>query len=116
MPYQQTSYRKPGSGDYRHKLVFQRKTETRDSFGSVVETWATDFEDWGAFYQVGSREFPMSQKRQAETTARFEIRYRDGINPDFHRISFNGKVWNIYPPSTRDGQRIVLEIEASEIA
>lgn len=112
MPYRRDT-RSKGAGDYRHLLVFERKTETK-VYGTTTESWAPEFEDFGAFYPLGSREFPVSQKRQAESSAKFEIRYREGIDPDFHRIVFQGKTWNIYPPLD-DGRRICLEIEASEI-
>lgn len=105
------------AGKLRHRLVFQTKTvpEDQDDTGAPIEVWATDFTVWGSFQQLGSREFPLAQKRNAETTARFIIRYRSGIDPDKHRIKFQDRFWNITPPSSGDGRPISLEIEASEI-
>ena len=102
------------SGKLRDLLTFQVLTQIQDEFGASVDTWADAFRDWGEYQGVGSREFPMSQKRQTETTARFIIRYRSGIHADSWRILFDGKIWDIVEP-LHDLQRSLLTIEASEI-
>lgn len=108
-----------GAGRFRHRLTFQEKPipELQDSFGAPKEEWAeTSWSPvWGSYQQLGSREFPIGQKRHAETTARFVIRYRKELDSDKHRILFQDRIWNIYPPSSRDGRPISLEIEASEL-
>jgi SPP1 family predicted phage head-tail adaptor len=112
------------SGTLRHQLTFQAKTETQDSFGAPVESWTDAFTVPGAFEPLGSSEFPGVDKRYAETTARFRIRYRNDIDPDRHRIVFamdpdasppNESIWNIQPPLPVEGKRFELWIEASEI-
>lgn len=114
-------------GELRHRLTFQRKTESRDSFGAVHEDWVDDFTIWGAFEPIGSREYPVSAKRFAESTARFRVRYIDvqkrTIDPDFNRILliFDANaspavqsIWDIWPPLPLDGKRFELHIEAKE--
>lgn len=95
-------------------IVFESVTTVTDSFGSEVETWAQAFQAYAEYQPIGSREFPVLQKRQSETTARFVIWYRDDIDPALHRILFEGKHWNISEP-LHDRERITTTIEASEI-
>lgn len=115
------------AGSLRHKLTFQVKPrgedETKDTFGSIGETWATDFEVMGAFEPIGSREFKTEWKRYDETTARFRIRYKAGIDCSRHRIAMTFdsysspsdiSYWDIYPPLPVDGKRSELIIEARE--
>lgn len=102
------------AGSLDRRIIVQVKTETQSRSGAVTETWANSLNIAAAFEPLGSREFPLNQKRYSETTARFRIRYRTGITPDRHRISYNGQIWNIRPP-LMIGRKVALEIEASEI-
>ncbi len=103
------------AGKLRHRLVFQEKTETQSRSGAAVETWADSFSVYGAFEPLGGREFPVNQKRIAETTARFRVRYRPDIDVDINRISHNSQTWNILAVLPVDGRNIELLIEASEL-
>lgn len=103
------------AGPLRHRLVFQAKTETQSGSGNITETWATAFTVYGAFEPIGSDEFPTFNKRHAKSTARFRIRYRSGISSNTHRIYFQDRQWDIYPPINPDGKKIELHIEATEI-
>ncbi len=103
------------AGKLRHRLVFQTKTDSQTSSGASVETWADSFSVYGAFEPVGGREFPVNQKRIAETTARFRVRYRPGVDVDSTRIVHNSQTWNILAVLPVDGRNIELLIEASEL-
>lgn len=112
------------SGRAEHFLIFQTKTTVQSSFGTLVETWADAFEWWGVFEMLGSREFPAAQKRFAESTARFRIRYRANIDSANYRIvmvldressPITTSTWNIYPVVPARGKRFELLIEASEV-
>jgi len=103
-----------GAGAYDRRVVIQEKTETQSDTGAIVETWADLLNLAAAFEPLGSREFPVDQKRYSESTARFRLRYRSDIDNDIHRIVYQGKTWNIYPPLII-GRNVELRIEASEI-
>ena len=119
------------SGQLRHRLLFQIDNNavtdpTTDSFGNAPEDLQTDFECWGAFEPLGSREFPAFEKRFSQTTARFRIRYVQGrtIDPAKHTIVFvhdneaspvETSRWDIFPPLPADGKRWEMIIEAVEI-
>jgi len=115
---------KGGSGALRHLITFQVKTDTKSSSGAAGETWTDSFEDYAAFEPIGSREFRVDQKRHSETTARFRLRYRSGIDVDRHRIAFAfdpnsspliTSIWNIHGVLPADGKFAEILVEVSEI-
>lgn len=110
------SFSQTVAGKYDRRILIQIKTETQSRSGAVTEDWETEtpLNVAAAFEALGSREFPIDQKRHSETTARFRIRYRPDIDPDSNRISYAGQTWNIYPPLTI-GRNVELVIEASEV-
>jgi len=81
----------------------------------VRDDWHPFLEIWGAFEPIGSREFPIQQKRYEQTTARFRTRYRTDIDPALHRIVYGGKSWNVRSPIDVLGRHIEIVIEASEV-
>lgn len=117
------------AGELRNRITVQAKTvpETINTFRNPQEEWADAFELWAAYEPSGSREFPTSWKRFAETTARFRVRSNPQtrqINADKHRIvmifdrtasPLVSQVWNISPPYPREGKPFELIIEGSEI-
>jgi SPP1 family predicted phage head-tail adaptor len=110
------------AGDLRDRIVVEIKTETTDSFGATVETWSEAFTTRARYQPLGSSEFPVLQKRGAETTVRFIIRYRpDWVQQQpavniaaMYRIVGRGKTWNISEPID-NSERTMLIIEASEL-
>lgn len=103
-----------GAGAKSDLIVVQSVTITEDEYGAPVETWADSFSVFAEYQPAGTREFPVSHKRVAETTARFIIWYREDIHAATHRIVARGKVWNIAEP-LGDHRRIETMIEASEV-
>lgn len=112
------------AGSLCHKLTFQKLQKTEDSFGKEsIEEWVNAFTAYAAYEVVGSREFPTSAKRFAETTARFKVRYRPNLDSAEYRIQFffdpdhqiEPQIFNIYPPEPLNGWRGGWVIEASEI-
>lgn len=102
------------AGKLRNVVTFEIKTLVgRDSFGSEILSWAADFREWATVQFAGSREFPAAHKRQSETTARFIIRHRSGIDPAQHRIVYEGRIFDITAPLP-DERKTQLIIEASE--
>lgn len=116
------------AGRAEHTLVIQRRQQTQadpaGQFGTPLDTWTDLYEVPGCFEVLGSREFPAAQKRYAETTARFRIRYIAGINAATDRIvmvfdpgasPIITSTWDIAPPIPVKGKRFELLIEAFEV-
>jgi|SRR5688572_17122599 len=74
-----------GAGSLDRRITFQRLPTERDESGDLVGDPVTDFACAAAFEPVGgigirNREFLASEKRHAESTGRFFIRYRKDFN------------------------------------
>ncbi len=116
-----------GAGAYDQWLTFSKLpvVEEQDPMGGPISAYAFHFNAWGAFEPIGSREFPVAQKRHAETTARFRIPWPDyAVDPARHRIEMAfdettsppmTSTWNIHGALPVKGLRFELLIEVSEI-
>lgn len=112
---------KPGL--MRHDLTFQLKTETQNTFGDTVETWADSFTVPAEVLSSFTLEVMQARKRNALVTLVFRIRYRTGIDPDIHRVKFTlepndspvvYQYFNIFPPR-HDGRRRFTLIDGQAI-
>jgi SPP1 family predicted phage head-tail adaptor len=88
---------------YRHRVEFQRKTETQDmDTGAISHEWDTVYLDSDtplnsvpAEVLTGpGREFMAADAKQAETTARIQCRWFPGLLPTW-RVLWDGKVFDI---------------------
>lgn len=88
---------------YRHRVTFQEQVEEQDSeTGDITRTWATaaldsdtDLADVPAEVLTGpGREFNAADAKQAETTARINLRWFPGLLPSW-RIQWDGKTYDI---------------------
>lgn len=82
----------------RHRVAIQEKTQTQDPVtGEITVTWANvaGLASVPAEVLTGpGREFIESGARQAETTARINMRWFAGLLPVW-RILWDGRVYNI---------------------
>ena len=87
----------------RHRIEFQGLVEEQDSeTGEVLLSWQTAYldsdtllSDVPAEVLTGpGREFRESGTKQAETTARINLRWFPGLSPEW-RILWDGRVYNI---------------------
>ena len=113
----------------RHHIEVQQEMnaddeEARDTMGQHIEDWQPVIRSLpAAFIPAIGKEHPdlgstdiVANKRQAQGSARFEIRYRDDITVDRHRILFAGKIWDIHSViAIPDGRPIETHIEVTEI-
>lgn len=85
----------------RHRITFQEQVETRDSEGAIQIGWenatsgGVELADVPAEVLTGpGREFNAGGQVQAETTARINLRWFEGLDPEW-RILWDGHVYNI---------------------
>lgn len=97
------SLRSVRPGDYRQRITIQEKVQAQDPVtGEITVTWAnvildsnTELDSVPAEVLTGpGREFIESGARQAETTARINLRWFPGLLPTW-RILWDGRVYNI---------------------
>lgn len=88
---------------YRHRIEFQRKVETQNpQTGAISYTWQTVWLDSDtplnavpAEVLTGpGRELYAADAKQAETTARINLRWFPGLLPTW-RVLWDGKVYDI---------------------
>ena len=82
------------AGELRHQIVIQAPTETQDSLGAVVSTWATFAIVRASVEPLQGREYLALQQVQSEVSVRIKIRYLPGLNARM-RVSWNSKIYEI---------------------
>lgn len=115
---------RPGSGDFTEYVQFLKMPapSEQDTMGAPSSTPQHHFYSYAAFQPVGSDEFPSSEKRWSETTARFIIPYQTiVIDAGTHTIRMTFDSWSS-PPNVSTwnvlgayGDRFETTIEANEI-
>lgn len=100
------------SGALRHRLTIQQVTETRDSLGGVMESWAQFAVVYGTIEPLSGRERFLAAQTQAEATYRSRIRWISGLTAKM-RISFNEKIYHITYIAD-DGRRRELVLDLVE--
>lgn len=82
------------AGTLRHLIVIQEPTETKDSQGQPIKSWAEYATVHANVLPLRGREYFDAEQINAETTTRFIIRYIPGITEKM-RVSYDSKLYNI---------------------
>lgn len=75
-------------------ITLQVATETQDSFGATVQTWATLADVWAERVPVSGRENFVADQMANFSFVRFRIRHRTDLTTK-NRILDSGNVYNI---------------------
>ena len=83
------------SGELRHRVQIQTRTDTQDATtGEVVQTWTTTHANVPAkIHILSAREFMQSRTEQDESSANITIRYIAGISAGM-RILHGSVIYN----------------------
>jgi SPP1 family predicted phage head-tail adaptor len=101
------------SGQLRHRIEIQGKTETRDARGGVVETWATIGLRWGSVEPLRPRELFQAQQVDARVSHRIIMRHYPGLT-DQHRIRYGTRIFHLMSPINSQERQRVTELMAME--
>ncbi len=82
------------AGDLRHRLIIQRKTQTRDSFGGETITYTDVATIWGKVSAIGGREYFGAGQTLAESTFTVTMRYRTDIIPAW-RLKWGLRIFDV---------------------
>ena len=82
------------NGRLRHRIAIERVTETRDTDGSVIETWSTYATVQASIDPISGREYFAAQSVQTDVTHRIVIRYLSGIVPKM-RVKYGSRIFDI---------------------
>lgn len=93
-------------GARRKKVTIQVVTRTADSYGSLIESWATYATPWAKVDPLSGKEFFNSQQEQDLTTTLFTFRYSAllaAMNSHDYRIVLNGNTYDLTSPPINVG-------------
>lgn len=82
------------AGILRHKISFQSRTVSRDSFGAETVAWRTEKTVWASIEPISGREYFLAQQVQSEITHIIKIRYYSGVRTDW-RVIFGSRIFDI---------------------
>lgn len=103
----------PAIGDLRERVMIQRTTNTRDSVGGIIQSWATVATVWASVEPMSAGEQFRRQQVQAKADWRVTIRYRNDILPA-DRITWRERVFQVRG-LTADERRRFLAISCEEL-
>ena len=83
------------AGKLTDLIVIERRGETVDLYGTVVEGWTTIATLRAQIVQASTEEFLKSAGTEAETAIIFRVRYREGIQPEDRILDRHGKAFDI---------------------
>jgi len=91
------------------RITIQSVTRTQNSFGEMIETWATWATVWAQVNHKAGREKTEADAVRADADVEFLIRYRSGLLPTMRIVyeSNNYDISSIAEIGRRDGYRIL---------
>ena len=101
------------AGPLRHRITIETPTETQDTFGAAVATWATFAERWAAIEPLTGREFFAAQQINAEVSHTIRLRYVAGVTTKM-RVAFGARHFDLAAVRNLDERGIELELLAVE--
>jgi SPP1 family predicted phage head-tail adaptor len=82
------------AGRLDRRVEIQRRTQTQESNGEYVYTWATIATVWATVKDLRGAEFFSARQTNAEVTTRFYVRWIEGVTV-LDRILYEGRVYDI---------------------
>jgi len=74
------------AGTLRNYVIIQSATESFNSSGELILTWATFATVWAEIVPLVGREYFASKQVNAEVSAKVRLRYTAGITPEMRII------------------------------
>jgi len=103
------------AGQLRHRVTFQEKDVTQNSFNEEIITWDDVDTVWAQVEDLSGREFLESKRLAAEVGTRITIRYRSDIVPEMRAVwgSINYDIVAVIDPT---GEKRLLEVMCTKVA
>lgn len=86
----------PGAGQLNRKITIESLTQTKDSEGGIVDSWATFATPWAKVSNLSGNERKVTEHggKVPEARTEFTIRYLPGVLEKM-RVSYGGKYHDI---------------------
>jgi SPP1 family predicted phage head-tail adaptor len=101
-------------GDLRRRVALQSPTDSLDSYGQAIRTWATYATVWASVVSTPGSEPQSALMQSSVTTYTVTMRYRTDVLPT-HRMIYGAITLNIVGISTIDGLNEHLRITAVQV-
>lgn len=107
------------AGRLRHWIVIEKKSKTRDAYGSESISWSTDVGTWAAVQPFRGTKYFDSMQLQANISHQVTMRYQTlgnstEIRPGYCRVKFGDRVLSIMSAINPDERNISLELMCNE--
>lgn len=102
------------AGKLRHRLALQSETQTQNSVGEVIKTYATYSTVWGSLSPLSGRELEHASQISEEITYRAVIRYLSTVATE-DRISHDSRTFEIVHIANFDERNIYQELLLKEV-
>lgn len=96
------------AGKYRHPIMFQKQSSTRNKYGEKIDTWVDFAPSRACFAMVNGKEEVNALEVTSEVTHKLLVRYLPNITSDL-RVLYNNKHYKIL--SVHDFQEMHKEIQ-----
>lgn len=103
------------AGQLRHRVTFQEKNVTLNSYNEEVITWDDVDTVWAQVEDLSGREFLESKRVAAEVTTRIRIRHRSDIVPEM-RATWGAVIYDIQAVIDPTGHQRELEVMCTKVA
>ena len=104
----------PTLGELRERVAVQRRTNTRDSIGGLVESWATLSTVWASVAPKSAGEQYRREQIQASADWTVTVRYDTRFLPT-DRISWRGRTFQIVAVENPDLVRRFMQLSCKEL-
>ncbi|MBF0417204.1 MAG: phage head closure protein [Magnetococcales bacterium] len=106
------------AGELNYRIIIQRKSSSKDTFGQNVQSWTTLDTVWANIATVNGREDNVGQLVSMVTsriTIRWNASYSDTRNVSGYRITCEGRIFNIQSvlPDRVGGKIVFLATEGA---
>ena len=82
------------AGQLDQRVTIERSTQTQNSWGEIIHTWAPLVTVWAAVEPLIGREYMAAAAMQSDVSTRIRMRYRPGVTPA-DRVNHEGRAYNI---------------------
>lgn len=101
-------------GRLNKRIAIQSMSLQSDGAGGGTSVWTTEAVVWGAIEPLSAREVYEGERVNGILTHRITMRYREGVTPS-KRLVYDGRVFNIEPPTLKRERKHMLTIMAREV-
>ena len=101
-------------GRLRHRVTIQSVSETRNSIGEAIETWATFATVWARIDPLSGRQLLAANQLDEPVAARMKMRYLSGLRGKM-RIVHGSITYNIRGAPMVDANKSEIELLLEEV-